>query len=536
MFERRATQRGRTLIGAKLVFNAGRSAIDCVMRNVSEDGACVQVESTAGIPDNVLLHLNGESVPRTCAVTWRSSTRMGLDFQQPATENKIIPEQEEIQTGQPELIRGELLSLRSALDEVKFGIVLLDSELRAQYINKAFRKMWRLPDSKADAKPAFVALMYHGRDTKAYKVPDDQLDNYVAERVALVRAGDVTPRDLRLTSGEIIRLQCAVLPNGGRMLSYTYVTDIIQQSDRLEVMNTALNSTQEGIILLDADLNAEFMNQAVRQLWDVPNEVADSTPHYTQLVSDARRSGVYGVRPENLEQLIAKRIALVRAGDPTPHDLKTSDGRHIRTRCAVLPNGGRMLTYWDVTDLVRHAKQLELLATFDSMTGLYNRRHFLSLANAEWNRFQRYHRPLTMLILDIDHFKLVNDRYGHATGDEALIWVAKVCSESRRTPDIIGRVGGEEFGLLLPETDETQAAALAERIRSRISGRLFSHAKGDFTVTVSIGLASATLSMSGVTALMDSADQALYSAKSNGRNKVVLFKPPCEAEEKLAAE
>jgi len=287
---------------------------------------------------------------------------------------------------------------------------------------------------------------------------------------------------------------------------------------------------------LDADLNAEFMNRAVRQLWDVPDEIADSKPPYAKLVGDARKSGVYGVPPEDLEPLIAKRIAMIRSGDPTPHDLVSSDGRNIRTRCAVLPNGGRVLTYWDVTDLVRNAQQLERLATFDSMTGLYNRRHFLKLAHAEWNRFQRYNRPLSVLMLDIDHFKLINDRYGHAVGDDALVWVAKICSESRRTPDIIGRIGGEEFALLLPETDEAQAAALAERIRSRIGGHLFSHAKGDFTVTVSIGVAPATVSMSCVAALVDRADQALYTAKSNGRNQVALFEPPVEPQERLAAE
>src|SRR5580692_11946666 len=116
-----------------------------------------------------------------------------------------------------EIVRNELLTLRAALDEVRFGVVLLDRELRAQFINRAFRRMWRLPDAKADSKPAFVALMYHGRDTRAYDVPEDQLDAYVAERVAYVKAGHPAPVDVHLASGEVIRFQCAVLPAGGRM-------------------------------------------------------------------------------------------------------------------------------------------------------------------------------------------------------------------------------------------------------------------------------------------------------------------------------
>src|SRR3984957_4228372 len=120
----------------------------------------------------------------------------------------------------------ELALLRAALNEVRFGVVVLDHELRAQFINRAFRKMWRLPDAKADSKPAFVALMYHGCDTRAYNVPEKNLKAYVAERVAHVKGGDPRPVDIRLTSGEVIRFQCTALPNGGRMLSYNYVTDI----------------------------------------------------------------------------------------------------------------------------------------------------------------------------------------------------------------------------------------------------------------------------------------------------------------------
>jgi PAS domain-containing protein len=120
----------------------------------------------------------------------------------------------------------EVAMLRAAFNEVRFGIVVLDYELRAQFTNRAFRRMWRLPDTKADSKPAFVALMYHGRDTCAYDVPADQVDAYVAERVAYVKAGNPVPVDLQLASGEVIRFECKVLPAGGRMLTYTYVTDI----------------------------------------------------------------------------------------------------------------------------------------------------------------------------------------------------------------------------------------------------------------------------------------------------------------------
>ena len=158
-----------------------------------------------------------------------------------------------------------------------------------------------------------------------------------------------------------------------------------------------------------------------------------------------------------MDAFYASRVAAVRDGSEPLRDLRTTDGRNVRAHCALLKNGGRMLTYCDVTDLVRNAQQMEELATINSMTGLYNRRHFWTLAAAEWSRFQRYYRPLSVLMIDVDHFKAVNDRYGHAIGDEALVAVANACREGKRSSDIVGRLGGEEFAMLLPETDLDQA-------------------------------------------------------------------------------
>jgi len=193
-----------------------------------------------------------------------------------------------------------------------------------------------------------------------------------------------------------------------------------------------------------------------------------------------------------------------------------------------------MLTYCDVTDLIRNAKLLEELATIDSLTGIYNRRHFMAQAEGEWGRFQRYHRPLSMLMVDIDHFKSVNDRYGHAVGDEAIKFVALACKQDLRGSDMVGRIGGEEFALLLPETDQARASIVAERIRERVAAQFLSTHKIQFKVTISVGVAEATASMSGVDALLRSADLALYQAKEAGRDRVVLWSEP--AAPKLAAE
>jgi PAS domain-containing protein len=121
--------------------------------------------------------------------------------------------------------------LSAALDRVDIGIVLLDSDTRAIFINRAFRDYFSLPDQKADSKPPFIALMYHSRDTGAYELPEQELNAFIARRMEMVRAGDSTPINIDLADGQVLRFSCTALPDGGRMLSYTPVTDLVRHGD-----------------------------------------------------------------------------------------------------------------------------------------------------------------------------------------------------------------------------------------------------------------------------------------------------------------
>jgi len=121
--------------------------------------------------------------------------------------------------------------LAAALDQVDIGVVLLDSDTRAEFINRAFRDYFALPDEKADSKPPFIALMYHGRDTGAYELPEDELSAFIAARTEMMRSGDSTPININLADGQVLRFSCTALPDGGRMLSYTPVTDLVRHTD-----------------------------------------------------------------------------------------------------------------------------------------------------------------------------------------------------------------------------------------------------------------------------------------------------------------
>jgi PAS domain-containing protein len=121
--------------------------------------------------------------------------------------------------------------LSAALDQFDIGIVLLDADTRAEFINRAFRDYFSLPDEKADSKPPFIALMYHGRDNGAFEMPEEDLNAFIARRTEMMRSGDSTPININLANGQVLRFSCTALPDGGRMLSYTPVTDLVRHTD-----------------------------------------------------------------------------------------------------------------------------------------------------------------------------------------------------------------------------------------------------------------------------------------------------------------
>jgi diguanylate cyclase (GGDEF)-like protein len=229
----------------------------------------------------------------------------------------------------------------------------------------------------------------------------------------------------------------------------------------------------------------------------------------------------YAVAPDKMEGYVDERTAHVRAGDERPVDIRHTSGDVIRSRCKVLADGGRMLTYGNVSDLVRNAEELTELAMKDALTGSQNRRCFMARLDSEWKRYLRYGRALSLLMLDIDHFKSINDRFGHDVGDQVIVAVARLCEIQTRDSDVAARIGGEEFAILLPEAELDEACIAAKRLRNAIAGRTIVCNGIDIAVTVSIGATTADASLTDSAAFMKRADEALYAAKRGGRNRVV---------------
>lgn len=188
-----------------------------------------------------------------------------------------------------------------------------------------------------------------------------------------------------------------------------------------------------------------------------------------------------------------------------------------------------LIIYWLATlsyELYQSEQRLSALSQKDPLTGAYNRRYFDEQAKVECARAHRYGQALTVLMLDLDKFKQVNDTHGHAAGDEVLKAVVRVGHRTLRKSDVLARYGGEEFVILLPHAGVTESTMLAERLRKAIEETVIPVDSLNLKVTVSIGASTLAEQESDITPMLARADQALYTAKANGRNRVEITPTP----------
>ncbi len=189
------------------------------------------------------------------------------------------------------------------------------------------------------------------------------------------------------------------------------------------------------------------------------------------------------------------------------------------------------LIIYDVTDVATNRHQLQAanqelqrLSSTDRLTGLFNRGHWEEMLRQDYARHRRYERNAALVMFDIDHFKKINDSYGHQAGDAVIQQTAELVRQCARDSDIAGRYGGEEFVVLLPDTDSEGAMTFAERLRQSIEAHEVVHEGRSIRFTVSLGIADLSDPTNGYAQLIERADNALYSSKASGRNQVTLYR------------
>ena len=287
-----------------------------------------------------------------------------------------------------------------------------------------------------------------------------------------------------------------------------------------------LECIDDAVIVLDRQLRIVDVNPAARNLLSSSDKsmvgvlIQEFLPisyDFGQLLADAEnrqvemdltlaggRQAIFDLRISKLRKPNREWVGILVVA------------RDVSERVDMVDDRERM-----ILELEEAKTELTRQANFDFLTGIYNRRYFIDVAGRELVRSLRYRRPLSLIMMDIDHFKVVNDSFGHEAGDRVLFEVARAIKLDLRQIDILARFGGEEFIVLLPESNQEQARLTAEKIRLTIAELRIEELNPGFRLTISLGIAGKSADdVSSLSDLLRQADVALYAAKKAGRNCV----------------
>jgi len=317
-----------------------------------------------------------------------------------------------------------------------------------------------------------------------------------------------------ITAGRSAGMKPATFSNGEMAAIADSIEGMTESSlgRKAVELRIILETTSDGLLVLDDQDLVMHYNQRFLELWGFTDEIASgslSAP-LVEHIGDA-------VLPEFADKVLREGHAGLDAM------LRLKSGAILeQSSRPLLEHGriiGRLWSFKDVTIKILAEEKLKLLATTDDLTGLWNRRCFMNRAGAEIAQAFRFRRPLCLALMDADHFKHINDTYGHAAGDAALKYLADELRSRLRASDTIGRIGGEELAIILPGISLEAAHTLLDQIRIAIGSGHFTHAGKDISFTVSTGIAAMPDTRVSVDELLSVADAACYKAKTNGRNR-----------------
>jgi diguanylate cyclase (GGDEF)-like protein/PAS domain S-box-containing protein len=406
----------------------------------------------------------------------------------------------------------------TALSFTILGIGLIASAIRLSEA-RAWYEVRALPATSGFGLAALSVLGWYALNHSPESARDYMADvvtglgllaaALLAGAIAQARRMRLQAQELLRTNAVLVSAQAAVRESESRLQN---LLDGLQTAVVVHGPDTAIqyvNSAAVGILGLTRD---QLLGKtAIDPYWHFAHE--DGTP---MTVAEYPVSLVFGSRAPLHDYVVGVRAA---PAAPTRWVLVNA-----------VPNvdaSGRIrqvvVSFIDISERTQRTQQLEKLVLTDALTGLATRRHFIAAAEREIAACRRAGGELSLLVLDVDHFKRVNDDHGHAVGDSVLVQLGATARSVLRQADLAGRIGGEEFGVLLPQTGARGAHEIAERLRAAVAATPAGAAGGrPVSFTVSIGVATLEPGDESLAALMDRADQAMYQAKREGRDRVCV--------------
>ncbi len=437
-------------------------------------------------------------------------------------------------------------SLQPLLDALPCGLVAYDNDDRLALCNRDFLALYApmadliVPGQRfEDLLRAAIArgLMPEAVDAEAWIAA--RLREHADPQGPIVR---------QMADGRWRRITETRLDDGSTVAFSVDITELMEQraaadeAQRAQALATrqlrdAIEALPDGFALYGADDRLVAFNERYRQIYAESAPAMNLGARFVDILRHGLNHGQYPQAAGHEDTWLEERLERHRR--PGPPLLQELPGnRWMRIDERMTRDGGVAGVRTDVTDLVRREQQLtelnqkldalnlqlEVMSETDGLTGIANRRHFDRRLAEEWSRLARHGVPLALMLVDVDHFKLYNDRHGHQAGDRCLGDIARLLVACARRPaDLVARYGGEEFTLLLPHTDLAGARVQAERCRAAIEREAIPHGRSPVAphITLSIGVAAVSAGAPREEAtLLRAADQALYRAKQGGRNRV----------------
>jgi diguanylate cyclase (GGDEF)-like protein len=429
-------------------------------------------------------------------------------------------------------VRREKQRLDTAIENMAQGLTLFDQDRRLVVCNQRYLEMYRLSPDVVKAGCSLRDLIAHRNELGDIQVEIDEYCERIVEHVA--RAEMVT---LQTAEGRTIQIKHRPLPDGGWVATHEDITErsrqenaIRQQAGELARINmqfdAALSNMAQGLCMFDGDKRLVVWNERYAELYRTPPELLKVGAPHQAIIADRISRGI--LKGDRSVSAAAQKLAAL---DQLPKDAAScrvdefSDGRFILVTRQPMADGGWLATHEDITERRRAEAEIVHLARHDALTGLPNRTEFNAKLQETCKRLRRSGGTVTVMMIDLDRFKVVNDTFGHPTGDQLLIEVGRRLQSTVRETDAVARLGGDEFAIIQEGgADQREGAiALALRIINAIS-QPFDLNDNRTNLGTSVGIVLAPEHDISPEGLLKRADLALYDAKASGRNDYRFFR------------